>query len=105
MKQKGHKKKSASADLPYAMVGFFDLLGFSDRVEQISSLTDLEATTQAVERIRNQFEYRTKDKWTNEVHQIMEKTVLAFSDCIVTSVSLHSRTASTEGLFDLLGSE
>jgi hypothetical protein len=105
MTHKEDKKKSGSSDLPYAMAGFFDLLGFSDRVENINSLTDLENITKAVERVRNRFEYRTEDKWTKEVHQITDKTVLAFSDCIVTSVPLHTQTAAREGLFDFLGSE
>lgn len=87
------------------MVGFFDILGFSDRVENVQSETDLLAIAATVAKIRKHFEYRPKEDHVRKLHHILGKRVLAFSDCIVTAVSINTDFARDQGLFDTLGSE
>jgi hypothetical protein len=88
-----------------AMVGFFDLLGFSDRVENIKTEAGLRTIAGDVDSIRQHFEFRSQDKATRDVQRVFDKTVLAFSDCVVTAVSLETEMVAAEGLFDVLGSE
>jgi hypothetical protein len=88
-----------------AMVGFFDLLGFSDRVENIDTPDDLRTIAGVVDSIRQRFEYRPTNRSTHDVQRILDKTVLAFSDCVVTAISLETEMVATEGHFDVLGSE
>ena len=88
-----------------AMVGFLDLLGFSHRIETVKTEEDLLTIASDVEKIRELFEYRSTRKSTNEVHNILDKTVLAFSDCVVLAVSLETEMVKVEGAFDVLGSE
>jgi len=87
------------------MVGFFDLLGFSDRVEKVETEGDLRIIARDVDRIRERFEYNTVNRWMRDAHRVLDKTVLAFSDCVVTAVSLETEMLATEGAFDALGSE
>lgn len=87
------------------MVGFFDILGFSDRVEKVQSQADLLKIAATVGKIRKHFEYRPKEEHVRKLHHILGKQVLAFSDCIVTSVSVNTYFAREQGLFDTLGSE
>lgn len=103
-KRKSCAQKDASA-ITLAMVGFFDLLGFSDRVENVKTEAELRTIASDVDSIRQHFEYRTTNKSTHDVHRILDKTVLAFSDCVITAVSLETEMVATEGLFDVLGSE
>jgi hypothetical protein len=105
-------KRSASilptidrSKLRIAMVGFFDLLGFSDRVQEAETEDDFAVIATAVSSIQRHFEFRSKDESIRQVHGISDKNVLAFSDCIVTSVSFETRMVKTEGPFDVLGSE
>jgi hypothetical protein len=93
------------ASTTLAMVGFFDLLGFSDRVENIETEGDLRAIAGDVDSIRQRFEYHSTNRWIHDAHRILDKTVLAFSDCVVTAVSLETEMVATEGHFDVLGSE
>jgi hypothetical protein len=88
-----------------AMVGFVDILGFSDLVGKVTTKTGLVEIADTVGKIRKHFEYRSKDTEIRKLHRILGKTVLAFSDCIVTSVSVESTIVHSEGLFDALGSE
>ena len=41
----------------------------------------------------------------HDVQRILDKTVLAFSNCVVTAISLETGMVATEGHFDVLGSE
>ena len=103
-KTKTHAEES-SAKTTLAMVGFLDLLGFSHRVETVKTEENLLAIAADVEKIRELFEYRSTRKWTNEAHRILDKTVLAFSDCVVIAVSIETEMVKIEGAFDVLGSE
>lgn len=97
--------QESSPKTTLAMVGFLDLLGFSHRVETVKTEENLLAIASDVEKIRELFEYRSTKKSTNEVHSILDKTVLAFSDCVVIAVSLETEMVKVEGAFDVLGSE
>jgi hypothetical protein len=88
-----------------AMVGFFDLLGFSARVEAVRSERALAKIAASVKSIRRHFDYRPQDSGRKHLHKIIEKRVLAFSDCIVTSMSLESKHVGSMGAFDAIGSE
>jgi len=103
-KRASRAQKDAST-MTLAMVSFFDLLGFSDRVENIETESDLRTIVGDVDSIRQRFEYRPTKRSTYEVHRILDKSVLAFSDCVITAVSLETEMVATEGLFDVLGSE
>ena len=97
--QRGASKASIS------MVGFFDILGFSNQVEKVQSEAELLEIAGIVESIRKHFEYRSKDKQIRELHEILDKRVLAFSDCVVTAVSAQSDFVRREGIFDTFGSQ
>jgi hypothetical protein len=87
------------------MVGFFDILGFSAKVEKVQSETELVELAGIVESIRKHFEFRSKDKSTRETHIILGKQVLAFSDCVVTAVSVQTDFVRSEGFYDTFGSQ
>jgi hypothetical protein len=88
-----------------AMVGFLDLLGFSSRVESIETEEDFEKVAASIVTIQRYFEHRSGDTHVREVHRIMGKRVLAFSDCVVTAVSAETSMVESQGLFDVFGSE
>src|ERR1700733_6724335 len=80
-----------------AMVGFLDLLGFSHRVETVKTDEGLLTIASDVEKIRELLEFRSTKKSTNEVHRILDKTVLAFSDCVVMAISLETEMVKVGG--------
>jgi hypothetical protein len=88
-----------------SMVGFFDLLGFSSRVERVKTPKDFAHVAGSIATIQRYFEHRSDDEGIKELHRILDKKVLAFSDCIVTAVSAETKMAKQEGLFDVLGAE
>lgn len=105
------KAKSAASSVKgvskvsLSMVGFFDILGFSSRVEKVQSAAELVKIADIVESIRRHFEFKSKDKNIRELHTILDKQVIAFSDCVVTAVSAHTKFVRDEGIFDTFGSE
>lgn len=108
MKAKAKSAPSAKRDaskVSLSMVGFFDILGFSAQVEKVQSEAELLKIAGTVESIRKHFEFRSKDKNVRELHQILGKKVLAFSDCVVTAVSVQTEFVRNEGIFDTFGSQ
>jgi hypothetical protein len=97
-------KKSASK-VSLSMVGFFDILGFSAQVAKVKSEAELIKIAGTVESIREHFEFRARDKSTRELHNILGKRVLAFSDCVVTAMSVQTDFVRSEGFFDTFGAE
>lgn len=87
------------------MVGFFDVLGFSNRVENVKTEAELVEIAETIESIRKRFAFSSKDKHVKQLHRILGKRVLAFSDCVVTSVSTATNFVRQEGLYDTFGSE
>jgi hypothetical protein len=97
--------KQGASNVSISMVGFFDILGFSAKVEKVRSETELVEMAGTVESIRKHFEFRSKDKSTRETHTVLGKQVLAFSDCVVTAVSVQTDFVRSEGLYDTFGSQ
>jgi hypothetical protein len=97
--------KITRRNLKNGLFAFLDLLGFSNRVEAITSEEQLRALDDDVVYIQNEFEHKSSDKFIQQEHRIVGKNVLAFSDCLVISVPLRSQLADSEGTFDLLMSE
>ena len=97
--------KRGASKVSISMVGFFDILGFSAKVEKVQSETELVEIAGTVESIRKHFEFRAKDKSTRETHTILGKQVLAFSDCVVTAGSVQTDFVRSEGLYDTFGSQ
>ncbi len=101
-KLKGRIRRSK---IQYAMVGFYDLLGFSDRVKKIKSEKALEKLAIAIESVHRHFDFASREHDTRDLHKDIKKHVLAFSDCLVTSLSLESDYVRGEGPFDTIGYE
>ena len=98
-------KRITSRNLNNGLFAFVDLLGFSNRVEAITTEEQLRALDEEVVYVQNEFEHKSADRYIREEHKIVGKSVLAFSDCLVISVPLRSKVAASEGTFDLLMSE
>jgi hypothetical protein len=97
--------KRGASKVSLSMVGFFDILGFSNQVESVQSKEELLKIAGTVESIRKHFEFRAKDKHIRELHNILGKQVLAFSDCVITAVSVQTEFVSEEGIFDTFGAQ
>lgn len=82
-----------------------DLLGYSDRVKRINSDEDLRKLDDEVVLVQRAFEHKSSDDFVRKSKKIVGKRVLAFSDCIVVSVPLHSDLTKLQGAFDVLMSE
>lgn len=104
-KAKGISPSRRASKVSLSMVGFFDVLGFSNRVESVESEAELLKIAKTVESIRNRFEYQSKDKNIRDLHNMLDKRVLAFSDCGVTAVSAQTDFVRQEGIFDTFGSQ
>lgn len=92
-------------NLKNGLTAFIDLLGFSARVEAISTEAELETLDGDVRFVQSQFDHKSPDELTRESHRITHKTVLAFSDCLVISVPIRSPIIEHQGAFDALMSE
>ncbi|REF70527.1 hypothetical protein [Paracoccus versutus] len=92
-------------NLKNGIFAFIDLLGFSDRVKQIKTDEDLRKLDADVVFVQREFEHKSSDDFVRRSQKIVGKRVLAFSDCIVISVPLHSELAKLQGTFDVLMSE
>jgi hypothetical protein len=98
-------RKRATGKVSVSMVGFFDILGFANEVENVDSEEELLNVAAKVESIRRHFEFRPKETDIRQMQAILGKEVLAFSDCVVTAVSVQTSFARQEGIFDTLGSQ
>src|SRR5258705_7170100 len=98
-------KKITRRNLKNGLFAFIALLGFSNRVEAITTEEQLRVSDDDVVYVQNEFEHKSSDKFIQEEHKIVGKSVLAFSDCLVISVPLRSQMADFQGTFDLLMSE
>lgn len=87
------------------MFAFFDLLGFSNRVRAITTDQQLSDLDRDVRLVQDEFGHKSADKTIKKMHRIMQKRVLAFSDCVVVSMGLGSDLAKSQGIFDVLMSE
>src|ERR1051325_2414695 len=91
--------------LPSSLVAFIDVLGFTERVLRVRTEAELKSLEKDMEAVQDHFAVDTDDEITQESHEVSNKEVLAFSDCIVLSTSLDSELAQLQGTFDVLMSE
>ena len=91
--------------LKNGVIAFIDLLGFSARVEAISTEDGLRALDEAVSFVQAEFGHKTRDESTRAANRAVQKTVLAFSDCLVISVPVRSPLTDHQGSFDVLMDE
>lgn len=88
-----------------AMVGFIDLLGFSERVQSLKTRADVFALDQDLMRVQRWFGHKPTDPVDRASHRIVSKKVSAFSDCIVLSVPTDSALSDYEGDLDIFLNE
>jgi hypothetical protein len=81
------------------------VLGYSERVRNISTQDELLTLDRDVAYVQKEFEHRPTQESTREVHKISRKTMLAFSDCLVISFPVRSPEAARMGDFDVIMSE
>jgi hypothetical protein len=91
--------------LSQGLVAFVDLLGFSSRVTTLRTTADIEGLERDLSLVQRWFEHRPTDELTRQSKRYSRKTVLAFSDCVVISVSLRSSLISMQGDYDVLMNE
>ena len=87
------------------MVAFIDLLGYSNRVRLLQTFSEMNQIDKDLSRIQNWFEYQPADNLTRSVQKITGKRVLAFSDCVIVFLPVHSSLTKTEGEFDVFANE
>jgi hypothetical protein len=98
-------KKIDKRKISHSMVAFVDLLGFSERVKGLETLDDLADVQAKVRNVQAWFGRNPKDKFEREEANVLSKSVLAFSDCVVIAVSSHSELAKMQGGFDIFMGE
>ncbi|MDU0459621.1 MAG: hypothetical protein RW306_12920 [Geobacteraceae bacterium] len=82
------------------LVAFIDILGFSQRVKNISTTKDLKDLYNDVDHVQREFEVVVKDKSEKEYRKMAGKDVLAFSDCLVISLGAETKWTDSEGSFE-----
>jgi hypothetical protein len=87
-------------DVKPCFVAFIDLLGYSARVRAIETEGQVEEVAKDVRIVQKFFGHNPIDKYEKEYHKVADKTVLAFSDCVVVSVSYVSDAVAAGGTFD-----
>lgn len=86
-------------------VAFVDLLGYSARVRAIETPQEVEDVASDVRTVLRFFGHNRTDADGIQYHEVVGKTVLAFSDCVVVSVSYESDLVEMDGAFDAPMSE
>ncbi len=82
------------------VTGFIDILGFSERVINAESYEDIELINNQINFIQSKFEATNNSEETKELQEIYQKTVLAFSDCVIINIGLQSQAIEYSGDFD-----
>ncbi len=85
-----------------SVVGFFDVLGFSARVEEAKTFKAFRSIESDLLEIQKEFGTITRDKWDKIDDEITERKTLVFSDSIVYSVPLSSDLTELQGTYDSL---
>lgn len=99
------KGKITRRNLKSGLVGFIDLLGFSNRVQEITTVDELRQLDDDVVFVQTQLGHKPREAVIKDSNTISGKSVLAFSDCLVVTVSVDSKLALHEGTFDVFMSE
>jgi hypothetical protein len=87
-------------DFNKSLVGFIDLLGFTERARNITSAQALDELINDVRFVQSMFDYSPDSQSTQESHQITKTKVLAFSDCIIICTPFKSDLIEIQGAFD-----
>ncbi|MFZ4856798.1 MAG: hypothetical protein ACOYL3_10415 [Desulfuromonadaceae bacterium] len=87
-------------DVSTGITGFIDILGFSKKIECATDISHINDIRRLIEKVQSEFDFDTKDELIQEVHQISNKSVLAFSDCVVINIPLESKATEYSGSFD-----
>ena len=90
----------AQKNISVGITAFLDILGFGDRVINVSSMKDIDAIAKKVRMIQSKFDHKPKDKLTKNVQISYKKTVLAFSDSVIVNVPFQSEMTTISGTFD-----
>jgi hypothetical protein len=86
-------------------VAFVDLLGYSARVRAVETRENVEEIARDVRKVLEFFGHNRTDDAGIQYHEAVGKKVLAFSDCVVVSVSYVSDFMKSGGTFDAPMSE
>lgn len=81
------------------LVAFIDILGFSNRALSVETVSELKKLETDIRYIQSEFEFEPQGSRA-QVHSELNKEVLAFSDCVVVSLSVDSPIARLQGVFD-----
>lgn len=84
------------------VVGFIDLLGTSDAMRNAHAITDLEPIYERLLAVRKHFDYRPKSHSTRQAQRAVGERVLAFADCIIVAVPIHSAHTKSMGEYDAI---
>ena len=88
------------------ITAFIDILGFSERVlnAKVEDITEIERDINSVQTI---FEHNSESNPRSEaafkINQLLQKTVLAFSDCVVIHVPFASKATKSDGIAPIIG--
>lgn len=98
-------KEDIDSDAP-SIVGFFDIIGFKNRVERIPDKgfihnKDFKKVLSDLRLIQEALYYKTKDKLFEEGKEAIGLKVLAFSDCVSARVPLSGINKKYWGEYDL----
>lgn len=91
---------------PNGITVFIDILGFSERVlnAKLEDITEIERDISSVQTIfEHNLEVNSRSKADFEMHQLSQKTVLAFSDCVVIHVPFTSAATNSDGIAPIIG--
>lgn len=92
-------------DFSVGITGFIDILGFGEKVKNAETLDDVNKIRSDIEKIQNEFDFKTKDRFVAEAQRLTKTTILAFSDCVVVNIPLESDSTKYSGTFDPIMSE
>ncbi|MDO9104240.1 MAG: hypothetical protein Q7U57_04695 [Methylovulum sp.] len=87
-------------EISNGLTAFIDILGFSEKVKQTKSLEEIFEIKNQIQKIQDIFEHNATQGSVYESHKALNKSVLAFSDCIAIHVPFKSDATDVSGTFD-----
>ncbi|MCH2449224.1 MAG: hypothetical protein MK198_03675 [Gracilimonas sp.] len=90
------KKKFNKSNMSAGITGFIDILGFGNRVLEANDDRAISTIVESVRFVQSEFDF---DPEKTELEPT-QKTVLAFSDCIVLNIPFESEVTEYVGTFD-----
>ncbi|MGK0289791.1 MAG: hypothetical protein ACI86H_001238, partial [bacterium] len=92
-------------NLSAGVTGFIDILGFGEKVKNADTFEDIEKIESDIKVIQENFGFKNKSKLETATQERSNKTVLAFSDCVIINIPLESEATKYSGDFNPLMSE